>query len=214
MVSLVDKNGAARFALDAARQEAFTQRPFTELIGEAHIRGQDYYIARVHCLDSPNGAESTSDYSYYCYDAKQLCKYVFEMVISAEGRRIRIKNFRDPINQKEISEINFFRLRSESDTPMRAEFIGNHVTFLESNVFRSKLFFQEDALDALSVNFQFRNPVKPHYIEKKGFFDLFLIVVMLLLVGIVAFAAVKIGRQKLPFASSPAIVKKPQHKLI
>lgn len=94
--------------------------------------------------------------SYACYDARQLCKYIFEMVISAEGRKIRIKNFKYPITQFEMAEVNFSKLRYDSETPMRAEFVGNQVTFLETNAFRNRLFYQEDAIEALSINFQFK----------------------------------------------------------
>lgn len=198
MVSLIAKKDSTRFALDASLQEPFTNKAFSDLINDSHVRGHDYYIARVHCIEAPEDSAETRPYSYFCYDAIHLCKYVFEMVISAEGRRISIRNFRDYISKKEISEINFFKLRCDGETPLRAEFVGNHVTFLESNVFRSKLFFQEDALDALRVNFQFKSAAKPQYIKRKTFFDLFLIVILLLLIGVIAFAAIRVGLKHTP----------------
>lgn len=88
-----------------------------------------------------------------------------------EGRKITIKNFKDPINQKEIGEIKFFKLRCDIETPLKAEYIGNHISFLESNVFESKLFYQEDPLDALSVYFQFKSLEKMPYIKKKRVMD-------------------------------------------
>lgn len=196
MAYALDKNGASRCALDASRCEAFSQKEFSDLISDAHARGQDYYIARVHCTKKSGGIEDASP-AYFCYDARHLCKYIFEMVISADGRRIRIKNFQDPITQREISEINFFRMRYDSETPLRAEYVGNHVNFLESNVFRSRLFYQEDATEALSVNFQFKNIEKLPYIKKRGLLDIFLLVLMLVLLGTVTFVGVRFGKHQL-----------------
>lgn len=190
MVALVDQNGASRFALDAAQTEIFYQRQFADLIAEAHERGRDYYIARVHCPDEgPDGAPA-----YSCYDARQLCKYIFELVISTDGRHVRIKNFKDPITQRCIADVNFFRLRSGLDAPLRAEFIGNYVSFLESPVFRNKLFGKEDALGALSVCFQFKGPQKGVPVGKKTLADIVLLLVVFLLAGGVLFAAVRAGR--------------------
>lgn len=194
MVYVLEKAGSNRCALDASRREAFSQKPFADLIYDSHSKGQDYYIARVHCSESN---ENHGLVSYMCYDARQLCKYIFEMVISAEGRKIRIKNFKDPINNKNIIEINFFRLRFDNDTPLRAEFVGNHVSFLESTVFRSRLFNQEDALDALSVNFQFKNQEQVPYIKKKKFLDVFLLLIIVLLIGAITYSGLKLGKEKL-----------------
>jgi len=182
MAYVLEKIGSSRCALDAAKAELFTQKKFADLIYDAHTRGQDYYLARVHCKEK----DIKSGHSiYYCYDAKQLCKYVFEMVITPDGRKIKIKNFKDPLNAKDISEINFFRLRFDTETPLKAEYIGNHVSFLESNIFRSKLFYQEDPLDALSVNFQFKTLEKLPYIKKKRFFDVFIFLMLLCIMGVV-----------------------------
>lgn len=196
MAYVLEKNSNSRCALDAASTEAFTQKQFSDLIYDAHSKGQDYFIARVHCVETEQQKNSKSC-SYFCYDARQLCKFIFEMVISAEGRKIRIKNFKDPINFKEISEINFFKLRYDTETPLRAEFIGNHINFLESNVFRSKLFYQEDALDALSVNFQFKNVDKLPYIKKKKFIDVFMLIVLLLVLGILVYIGIRAGKAQL-----------------
>lgn len=182
MAYVLEKTGMTRCALDAAKVEIFTTRKFSDLIYDAHARGCDYYLARVHCKEKDGNSASTV---YYCYDAKQLCKYVFEMVITADGRKIRIKNFKDPANQKEIAEINFFKLRHDSETPLKAEFIGNHVSFLESNNFRSKLFNQEDPLDALSVNFQFKKLEKAAMLKGRRAIDLFVIVGIILLISVV-----------------------------
>lgn len=193
MAYVLEKSGTTRCALDAAKMEIFTQKKFADLIYDSHTRGQDYYLARVHCKEKGSGP---SGIAYYCYDAKQLCKHVFEMVITAEGRRIRIKNFRDPVNQKEIAEINFFRLRHDSETPLKAEFIGNHLSFLESNNFRSKLFSLEDPLDALSVNFQFKKLEKMTNLKKRKFIDMFVMIVMLFVIGMIIFFGVKSAKTK------------------
>ncbi|KAI5149800.1 hypothetical protein ENBRE01_1129 [Enteropsectra breve] len=188
------KSAHLRCALDAAKNEDFTQRPFADLINEAHAKGNDYYVTRVHCLENEGSKDEIPLYSYYCYDAKHLCRYVFEMVISPQGRKIRTKNFNDPISKKVISEISFFRLRYDTETPFRAEYVGNHETFLESSVFRNKMFFHEDALESLSVNFQLAPTGKMPFIEKKRFLDIFLLSIILLLVGMAAYIGINEGK--------------------
>lgn len=192
MNTAIERPSVSRCALDASCSEAFTQRGFVDLINEAHAQGQDYYIARAHLKKAPGGLAV-----YYCYDARQLCKYIYEMVISAEGRRIRIKNFKDPVTLKDLSEINFFRLRYDSDTPLRAEFVGNHVSFLESNAMRNKIFLQEDASDALSINFQFKSSDKQAYIKQKGLMDFVLVIILLILLGTVAVIGIKYGKNQI-----------------
>lgn len=188
MAYVLEKIGSSRCALDASKTELFTQKKFADLIYDAHTKGQDYYLARVHCKEK----DMRSGHNiYYCYDAKQLSKYIFEMVITPDGRKIKIKNFKDPLNTKDISEINFFKLRFDSDTPLKAEYIGNHVSFLESNIFRSKLFYQEDPLDALSVNFQFKTLEKLPYIKKKKVFDIFVFIFLLLIMGAIVIFGIK-----------------------
>lgn len=205
MAYVLEKTGSSRCALDAAKIELFTQKKFADLIYDSHTRGQDYFLARVHCKEK----DSRLGHSiYYCYDAKQLCKYIFEMVITSEGRKIRIKNFRDPINQKDIGEINFFKLRFDSETPLKAEYIGNHISFLESNIFRSRLFYQEDPLDALSVNFQFKNLEKLPYIKKKRIVDVFIFIALLLVMGIVIFIGIKSTKHQPKSAPAKIGIKK------
>ncbi|KAG0432962.1 hypothetical protein DMUE_5457 [Dictyocoela muelleri] len=234
MVVILGQEGAKRCALEATRTESFTQKSFLELINDNFNKKRDYYLARVRCQGNGNDVQGV----YYCYDAKQLCRHVFEMVIGRTGRKIRIKSFIDPIHQRTIAELSFFKLRydeydlANEDThivydgdseikdngicgtgincgqfgfmsdyskvkdddantnsydnlnfnnkpnygknyethnrrfdkpPLRAEYMGNHVDFLESNSFRSKIFADEDAFDALSVTFdmqkKYRTPI-------------------------------------------------------
>lgn len=193
MAYVLEKLGSTRCALDASKNELFTQKKFADLIYESHAKGQDYILSRVFCKEKDS---RTGNNIYYCYDAKQLCKHVFEMVITSEGRKIRVKNFKDPANFKEIAEINFFKLRHDSETPLKAEFIGNHISFLESNNFRSKVFSSEDPLDALSVNFQFKTLESLPYIKKKKYLDGFILAIMLVIIGVVAFLGLRISRAK------------------
>jgi hypothetical protein len=181
MAYLLEKGGSSRCTLEATKVEPFTQKPFSEMIRESHSRSFDYYLARVQCEGTKPDKPPNRQAPYYCYDARQLCKYIFEMVISTEGRRIRIKNFKDPINQQQIGEISFFRIRYDSDTPLRAEYVGNQIDFLDSNCFRSKIFYQEDALDALTVNFQFKMAPKIPLVNKRRMFTAFAMLVMLIL---------------------------------
>ncbi len=179
-------------SLDSSTIDAFLQKDFNDLIMEAHQKGQDYYIARVHCLKNKKFKKQIN---YMCYDARQLCKYIYEMIISAEGRKIRIKNFFDPVTSEEIAEINFFRLRHDSNTPFRAEYVGNQTTFLESNSFRSRIFFQEDPMAALSINFDFKKKNKFSYIvNKKTLIDFLLVIMMLCVLTAVTFVGIKYGK--------------------
>lgn len=133
---------------------------------------------------------------YYCYDARQLCKYVFEMVISSEGRSVQIKNFKDPIHQKPILELYFFRLRYESETPMRAEYVGSHLDFLESQSFRSRIFNQEEPLDALSVNFKLAKQQNIPFLTRKQLMSVFVIILALILLVTVLIIAMDKGKSK------------------
>lgn len=186
MVVILEKEGTKRCAIEATKIESFTQKSFLELITESHSKGNDYFLGRIRC--SP---KEDPENLYYCYDARQLCKYIFEMVISGDGRKIRIKNFKDPINKKNIAELSFFRLRCGSDTPLRAEYLGNHLDFLESHTFRSKLFNREDPLDSLSVNFDF-NKKKLAPFSKKQLFSFFLSILFIFLItSIIVFTVEK-----------------------
>lgn len=184
MVLIIENQGSQRCVLEGSTVEAFTQKAFSELISDCHSRQCDYYLARVICTGTtrgPDHEDKKTRKSYYCYDARQLCKYVFEMVISAEGRKVQIKNFKDPINQRTISELYFFRLRHDSETPMRAEYAGCHRDFLESLSFRSKVFNQEDAMDALSVNFKQNKTPKIPFLTRRQILSVFMIVLFVLL---------------------------------
>lgn len=180
MAYLLEKGAGSRCVLEAVKTEPFTQKQFADMIKESHSKSQDHYLARVQCKS--NEADGKHG-PYYCYDARQLCKYIFEMVISTEGRKIRIKNFKDPISQETIHDISFFKLRYDSDTPLRAEYVGNQVNFLENNCFRSKIFYQENALDALSVNFQFSMKHKTPILTRRKMFTIFMMVVFILVFG-------------------------------
>jgi len=186
-----------RCALDASKKEAFTQKAFIDLITESHTLGNDYYVARVRCLDNDDSP------LYFCYDAKHLCKHVFEMAISTEGRKIRIKNFKDPVNGMEIEDVHFFKLRSEGTVPMRAEYVGNHTSFLESGMFRSKMFGPEDNL---SVNFQFKKVEKLPKIKRKRLLDVVLLFMVLMLLGVLGFMGVKSGKDRIVNYKYPTTV--------
>ncbi|EPR79418.1 hypothetical protein SLOPH_1691 [Spraguea lophii 42_110] len=180
MVVILEREGAKRCALEAMNIEPFTQKPFVDMINESHSRRIDYYLVRIKCANK--GTLKASN-TYYCYDGRQMCKYIFEMVISPEGRKIAIKNFVDPIFKETITEMAFFRLRYDSETPLRAEYAGNHLDFLESNSFRSKIFFKEDPLDSLSVNFQFKKIKNIPKLNKKQLLSIFLTILMILVIS-------------------------------
>lgn len=180
MAHVLEKVNSTKCALDASKSELFTQKKFSDLIFDNHNKGLDYFLARIHCREKD---QETGKNIYYCYDAKQLCKYIFEMLVTSEGRKIKIKNFRDPVNNKEIGEINFFKLRHDSETPLKAEFLGNHVNFLESSIFRSKIFSQENDLESLSVNFQILKPGRSSLIKKRRLMNILILLFLLLVSG-------------------------------
>lgn len=182
MALILEKEGTRRCALEGATSEIFTQKKFIDLINEAHANLQDYYLARVKCSGSKNDKENISGV-YFCYDARQLCKYVFEMVIGPKGRKIQIKNFNDPIYKREITELCFFRLSYDSETPLKAEYIGSYTDFLESNGFRTKIFHKEDPLDALSVCFKLGKRQKIQALGRKKIFSVLFSIVILLIVA-------------------------------
>lgn len=203
MVLILENEGTQRCALEGSTVEAFTQKPFSDLVNESYMRQSDYYIARVIC-SGENDGEKKSKKVYYCYDARQLCKYVFEMVISSEGRSVQIKNFKDPIHQKPVHELYFFRLRYESETPMRAEYAGSHLDFLESQSFRSRIFNQEEPLDALSVNFKLAKQQKIPLLTKKQVLSVFVIILAMILLVTVLVIAVEKGKPKAVTLSEPS----------
>lgn len=191
----MEKIGTTRCALDASKTELFTQKKFADLIFENHSKNLDYYLARIYCKEKDSNMQNI----YYCYDAKSLCKYIFEMIVTSEGSKIKIKNFKDPLNQKEIGEITFFKLRHDSDTPMKAEYEGNHMKFLESSIFRNKIFYKEDPLNTLSVNFQITKPKKLPYLRNRRIFDVLMFLSLLFIMSVIiilGFKTKKIGFNK------------------
>lgn len=193
MALILEKEGTKRCALEGGQTEIFTQKRFIDLINEAHMQAQDYYLARVKCVSSKKDAEKKYNGIYFCYDARQLCKYVFEMVIGPKGRKIQIKNFKDPIYKRTITELSFFRLSYDSETPLKAEYMGSCKDFLESNCFRTKIFHKEDPLDALSVSFTFGKKKKMQMINKKKMFSIFITLVLILLAMSILIVAVEKG---------------------
>lgn len=173
MVVILEREGCKRTTLDVNTTETFTQKPFVDLIRDTKSHRHDYFLVRI----------STDDHLMTCYDARQLCKYIFEIVISPDSRKVRIKNFKEPLTHKKITDLLFFRLRYDSETPLRAEYMGNHVDFLESNCFRSKLFYREDPLYALSVNFSFQEVKGIPMFGRKQVFSLFITIMFILLIS-------------------------------
>lgn len=173
MVIILEKDGSKRTTLDVDTIEPFTQKPFVDLIRDTKSQRHDYFLVRI----------TSEDRSINCYDARQLCRYVFEILISPDSRKVRIKNFKEPLTHKKITDLLFFRMRYDSETPLRAEYMGNHIDFLESNCFRSKLFHKEDPLYALSVNFNFKEVKGIPMFGRKQVFTLFITIMFILLIS-------------------------------
>lgn len=182
MAVLLEKEGTKRQTLEININEPFTQKPFAELIHDSRRRAVDYYFCRVITKSSVT-----------CYDARQLCKYIFEIMISPECRKIRIKNLKDPLNGLMITDVHYFKLRFDSETPLRAEYVGNHMDFLESSSFRSRI-YREDALYALSVNFSFREVKKYPVFGKKQVLSLFITIIFVLMIS--TFLVLVLEREK------------------
>lgn len=200
MSTIMEKIGTTRCALDASKTELFTQKKFADLIYENHSRNMDYYLARVCCKTKDANMQNI----YYCYDAKSLCKYIFEMVVVGNENEIKIKNFKDPVNQTDIGEITFFKLRCASDTPMKAEYEGNHMRFIESGLFRSKVFSNEDIFEALSINFQTKKPEKLAYFKKRRMIDVMIFLGLIFIMGIILLVGFKTKFLKFHHAAGSA----------
>jgi Domain of unknown function (DUF5092) len=149
MVLLLEREGESRKTLDKSTIEPFTQRKFDELVSDAYLRKLQFMVCGVRC------AGREGDEVFY-YDARNLCKYVFELVICRDGRKVRIKNFKDPVTERDIREIAFFEVHPRSEGPLVAEFVGTQKTFMESHAFRSRIFNRRDPFDSLSINFVFK----------------------------------------------------------
>lgn len=172
MVLVLEKEGTKRSTLDISQNEVFTQKPFIDLINGAHASSNDYFLARV----------TKNDGSYAYYDARQLCKYIFELQISAYDRKIVVKSNKDPMSHEKIVSVHFFRIMYGTETPLRAEYMGDKTDFLESYCFRSKMFYKEDPLYALNVNFV-QDPQKIPFLSRKHVFSLFITIIFILLIS-------------------------------
>ncbi|KAH9386559.1 uncharacterized protein NEMAJ01_1455 [Nematocida major] len=128
--------------------EPFTQRPFSEIIKESSEKNLPHVLAKVFLKN-----ESIP----IVYDARLLCKYLFELVISKDGRIVRLKRVSDPINDKVIRDILFYEIPSTSKDGTDGAYIGSQKDFLESSGFRSKIFNRNDPFDSLSINFLFKD---------------------------------------------------------
>lgn len=126
--------------------DPFTQKSFWELCLESFSKHVPHVIGRIETAD-------TQGYTYY--DARQLCKSLFELEISKEGRKVRMKSQTNPVDDRLIKEIVFFEIDSEN--PGKALCIGTQKEFLASSTFRSRVFNRNDPFDALSINFVFKD---------------------------------------------------------
>ncbi|KAI5191842.1 hypothetical protein NEMIN01_1697 [Nematocida minor] len=127
--------------------EPFTQRPFIELIKESNEKNLSHVIAKVFLKN-----ESVP----VIYDARLLCKYLFELVISKDGRMVRLKRVSDPMNDKVIRDILFYEVAGPGKEES-GSYIGNQKDFLQSTGFRSRIFNRNDPFDSLSINFMFKD---------------------------------------------------------
>ncbi|OAG29334.1 hypothetical protein NEDG_01407 [Nematocida displodere] len=164
--------------------EPFTQKSFWELCQDSFSRSVPHTIGRVETK------EGTHSY----YDARQLCKFLFELVISKEGRAVRMKNTSNPIDDKPIKEIVFFEILLEH--PSKAVFMGTQKIFLESSAFRSRIFNRNDPFDALSINFVFKDKI-PTRIKKKTLIPLCItLFIVVFLISFCTFSVMK-GKNEL-----------------
>jgi len=142
----LEEAGGRVAAVRETEVEPFSQKMFGEVCQESFIKGVPHVIGRVEVKDG-------KDHTYY--DGRQLCKFLFELVISKDGRKVRMKNTLNPADDKKIKEVAFFEVLP-SDV-RKGVFIGTHKDFLESSKFRSRIFNRNDPFDSLSINFVFKD---------------------------------------------------------
>lgn len=162
--------GTETLTLNDTEIEPFTQRPLRDLCQESFTRGVPHVLGRVEMKDAEE---------YALYDARHLCKYMFELVISKDGRKVRMKNLCNPLDDRAIKSVYFYEIRPEAREI--AHYIGAQKDFLESSRFRSRIFNRNDPFDALSINFVFKDKVR-HRLKKKTFIPVVLSVLVLLLI--------------------------------
>ncbi|KAI5185093.1 hypothetical protein NEHOM01_0598 [Nematocida homosporus] len=163
-----EKGDIGRLILRGHEVEPFTQRPFAELVQEAVAKRVAHVVGRVETKEGGRMA---------VYDARHLCKFMFELVISKEGRKVRVKNSTNPLDDRQIKGVTFYRVGED----MVGESIGTQKEFLESSKFRSKIFNRNDPFDALSINFVFKDGVSSK-IKKKTVIPVLVSVLVLLLI--------------------------------
>lgn len=156
MAIIFERDGERAGSLDTNLVEPFTQRRFSELVNDSYVRRLNCVFGRV---DSADREGALGQGAVHYYDARSLCKYVFELVISRDGRKVRAKALKDPLSDKDIRDIAFYELKPKSEGPLVAEWVGNAASFLESHGFRARIFNRNDPFDALSINFVFREPL-------------------------------------------------------
>lgn len=127
--------------------EPFTQRPFPELVRESADKNLSHVFIKLLIKDDPFPT---------IYDARYLCKYLFELVISKEGRMVRLKKRTDPLQDRRIEDILFFEASAATEYK-KGLYIGNQKDFIQGCDFRSKIFNRNDPFDSLSINFMFKD---------------------------------------------------------
>ncbi|KAI5173132.1 hypothetical protein NEFER03_2101 [Nematocida sp. LUAm3] len=150
--------------------EPFTQRTFHDICQESFLRRVPHVIGKV---------ETKEKEGYTLYDARHLCKYLFELVISKDGRSIRMKNRTNPMDDLPVKEILFYEVSPEKTNV--GEYIGSQKDFLESSKFRSKIFNRNDPFDALSINFIFKEAATQR-VSKKTLIPLLTSIAVLLII--------------------------------
>ncbi|KAI5190331.1 hypothetical protein NECID01_0923 [Nematocida sp. AWRm77] len=165
-----EESGGKCASIKSTEIEPFTQKSFWELCQESFLKGVPHVVGRT---------EVKEERAHTYYDARQLCKFLFELVISKEGRQVSMKHSLNPVDDKAIKEISFFEVHQ--DNPTTAVLIGTQKDFLTSSKFRSRIFNRSDPFDALSINFVFKDKGAMK-VKKKILLPLLTLVLVLFLV--------------------------------
>ena len=176
MAFMYEHEGFKRPILEPEDIEFLSQKPFKELIDSAFNAKRDYYFAIIRNV---GGRDNKKE--FMCYDAKKICKFIFQIEIHNFTRKIRIKNFKDPSNKKRITEFAFYRIKQNSSTALMVEYVGDYKDFPDNSYLRSKIFEGENPFDCLSISFK-NSKKKKKILKRKHIYSIFTTILLLVVI--------------------------------
>lgn len=152
----MNKDSTAPIEISSLTVEPFSQKPFADLIKDSADKNLSHVLIKLLLKDQTE---------FVVYDARYLCKHLFELVISKDGRMVRLKKTTEPLQDRKIDDILFFEASSETEYK-KAIYIGNQKNFLQACEFRSRIFNRNDPFDSLSINFMFKDKEKQKTVKR------------------------------------------------